>query len=78
MPDTAQDNFTDLGSRIMKTGHGFEQCYNAHAAVGEGSQLIVAGEVGQNAADAERLIPVVDAIRSNVGALPQMTLTDAG
>lgn len=78
VPDKAQDNFTDPESRIMKTGHGFEQCYNAQAAIDEGSQLIIATEVGQNANDTERLIPVVDAIQSNVGSLPQMTLADAG
>jgi transposase len=38
-----QDNFTDPESRIMPTsGGGFEQCYNAQAAVDEASQLIVA------------------------------------
>jgi len=29
--DQAQENFTDPDSRIMKTGDGFQQCYNAQA-----------------------------------------------
>lgn len=78
VPDKTQDNFTDPESRIMKTGHGFDQCYNAQAAVDEDSQLILATEVGNNASDTQRLIPVVDAIQRNTGALPQMTLADAG
>lgn len=78
VPAKTQDNFTDPESRIMKTGHGFDQCYNAQAAVDDGSQLIIATEVGDNANDNQRLIPVVDAIRCNTGTWPRMTLADAG
>lgn len=77
-PDTAQDNFTDPESRIMKTAHGFDPCYNAQAAVDEGSQLIVATELGQQAPDMQQLVPMVQAVQRNVGALPDMTLADAG
>ena len=33
VPERAQTNFTDPESRIMKTPEGFQQCYNAQAAV---------------------------------------------
>jgi transposase len=36
-----QYNFTDPESHIMKSGSGFEQCYNAQAAVDQDSMLIV-------------------------------------
>lgn len=78
VPEKAQENFTDADSRIMPSPHGWQQCYNAQAAVDEGSQLIVATEVGQNAADTQRLVPMVDAVGRNTGALPEMTLADAG
>ena len=49
---TAQENFTDPESRIMKTSaEGFQQCFNAQVAVDGGSQMIVATEVGQEAGD---------------------------
>lgn len=37
-----QYNFTDPESRIMKHGTGFEQSYNAQAAVEVQSRLVVA------------------------------------
>ncbi len=77
-PDKAQDNFTDPSSRIMKTSGGFDQCYNAQAAVDEGSLLIVATEVTNNGTDSTRLLPMVQATRQNTGALPRMTLADSG
>lgn len=78
VPDQAQDNFTDPESRIMKTAHGFDPCYNAQAAVDEGSQLIVATELGNAAVDVQQLVPMVQAVKRNAGALPAMTLADAG
>ena len=43
---TDQINLTDEESRIMPVaGGGFEQCYNAQAAVAEGSLLVVAIDV---------------------------------
>jgi len=75
--DKAQENFTDPQSRIMKTGHGFEQCYNAQAAVDE-SGLIVATEVSNAGNDVHALVPMVRATQDNVGFLPSMTLADSG
>jgi len=75
---TAQCNFTDPESRIMKSQQSFQQCYNAQAVVEEGSQLIVAREVGQNAADYGSLIEMVDQVEKNTGSKPACLLADAG
>lgn len=76
--DKTQDNFTDPQSRIMKTPQGFDQCYNAQAAVDGGSQLIVATELTNCGADMAGLLPMVEATKRNTGVLPKMTLADAG
>jgi transposase len=76
--EKAQENFTDPESRIMKTGEGYQQCYNAQAAVDEAHQLIVASDVSNNASDADQLIPLLDQTRRNVGRKPSRVLADAG
>jgi Transposase DDE domain len=76
--DKAQDNFTDPESRIMKLGGSFEQCYNAQAVVDADSQLIVASGLGNNAADNEELVPMVEAVKDNLGELPKTVLADTG
>jgi len=76
--DKAQDNFTDPQSRIMKMGGSFEQCDNAQAVVDANSQLIVAIGLGNNAADNEHLVPMVEAVKENFGELPQRVLGDSG
>lgn len=78
VPEKKQDNFTDPDSRIMKTSHGFDQCYNAQAAVDAESQIIVAVEVSNEASDAGRLVPVLDAVEAMVGEQPTRVLADAG
>lgn len=75
---TAQRNFSDPESRIMKTQQGFAQCYNAQAVVEEGSQLVIAQQVGNNAADNPYLIEMVDQVKQNTGRKPQRVLADAG
>jgi len=62
----------------MKAGDGFQQCYNAQAAVDEGSQLIVATALTNGAADNGQLLPLVAAVQDNTGALPAVTLADSG
>lgn len=47
--DSAQSNFTDPQSRIMKSHDGFIQGYNAAAAVDADSQVIVARTLTNNA-----------------------------
>lgn len=75
---SAQRNFSDSESRIMKTNHGYEQCYNAQAVVEEGNQLIVAQQVVQNAADNPYLVEMVSQVKQNTGRKPQRVLADAG
>lgn len=53
-----QINLMDEDSRIMKVaGDGFEQCYNAQAAVAGESMLVVATGVTQTGNDKEQINP---------------------
>ena len=77
--DKKQENFTDPESRIMKTStNGFQQSYNAQAAVDEEARIIVAVDVGDNAADNDYLIPMIEAVKSNTGKNPDNLLADSG
>lgn len=78
VPDDKQENFTDPESRIMKASYGFDQCYNAQAAVDDAAQLIVAVQVSNEASDNGRLVPMLDAVQSMVGKQPTRVLADAG
>lgn len=62
----------------MKTTQGFEQCYNGQIAVDEGSQMIVATSLTNNAADHDELIPLLEQAQSNFECPPQQVLADAG
>ena len=78
-PDAkAQKNFTDPESRIMKSKDGFVQAYNAQAAVDGEAQIIVAQEVTQSAVDCAQLVPMSDAIETNLGRKPEQLSADAG
>jgi transposase len=60
-----QINLTDEDSRIMPTpSGGFDQSYNAQAAVATGSLLIVANAVTQAANDKEQLAPMIEKIQA--------------
>lgn len=62
-----QVNLTDEESRIMPVpGGGFEQCYNAQAAVAAGSLLVIAADVTQAPNDKQQLEPMLD----KIAALP--------
>ena len=75
----AQRNFTDPESRIMPTrGGGFEQCYNAQAAVDADAQVIVACDVVATSADMAQLLPMLDQVRANTGRKPRCCSADAG
>jgi transposase len=64
---TDQINLTDEESRIMPVaGGGFEQCYNAQAAVAAGSLLVVATDVVQAPNDKQQLEPML----GRIAALP--------
>jgi hypothetical protein len=66
---SAQRNFTDPESRIMKTADGsFHQCFNAQAIVDAQAQVIVAADVTDQAPDAEQLAPALDQLDENLAA----------
>jgi len=73
-----QYNFTDPESRIMKSGDGFVQGYNAQAAVEPGLGLIVGQLVTQAANDKEQLQPMVEAIERQSRQRPEAILADSG
>ncbi len=76
-----QVNLTDEESRIMKVaGGGFEQAYNAQAAVDTGSMLVVAPAVTQAGNDKEQVAPMLErlsALPENLGTANQL-LADTG
>ena len=78
---TDQINLTDEQSRIMPVaGGGFEQCYNAQAAVAAGSLLVVAADVVQAPNDKRQLAPMLDklaALPEDLGQ-PETLLADTG
>jgi transposase len=62
-----QINLTDEDSRIMPVaGGGFEQCYNAQAAVAADSMLVIAADVVQAPNDKQQIEPMLN----HIGALP--------
>jgi len=76
-----QINLTDEESRIMPVaGGGFEQCYNAQAAVAAGSLLVVAVDVVQAPNDKQQLEPMlgkIEALPDELGACETL-LADTG
>jgi len=75
---TAQINFTDAESKILKTGDGFIQGYNAQAAVDASSQVIVAQDVIAQQSDMGCMEPMLDQIERNTGQSPRELSADAG
>ncbi|TNF90788.1 MAG: IS1182 family transposase, partial [Gammaproteobacteria bacterium] len=76
--DKAQSNFTDPESRIMKTGEGYQQCYNGQLAVDEDFQVIVANELTANASDQGVMRGLIDQVDGTLQAQPEGLLADAG
>ena len=77
--DTAQSNFTDPESRIMKTSQeGFQQCYTVQTVVDDTAQRIVETRVKNRATDQGLLVPMVDAVVQTHEAVPEVVLADAG
>jgi transposase len=76
-----QVNLTDEASRIMPVaGGGFEQCYNAQAAVAAGSLLVVATDVVQAPNDKQQVEPMlekIEALPDELGEVENL-LTDSG
>ena len=75
--DKDQYNFTDPESRIMKVRGGYEQSYNAQAAVEVTTMLILGTHVTDQANDKQQLIPTLAAVSP---VIPQVTnvLVDSG
>jgi len=66
----AQRNFTDPESRIMKTSDGaYHQCYNAQAIVDSQTQVILAADAFDMAADCPLLEPMLDQLDENLAAI---------
>jgi len=67
--DKDQYNFTDPDSRIMKnsTDQGFDQHYNAQAAVEHVSGLIVATGLSNHPNDKAEALPTLDALAPELG-----------
>ena len=77
--DSAQESFTDTDSRIMKrAGGGYDYSYNAHTAVDETAQIVVAAELTNNAADNDRLPVLLAAVKATLGDDAKQVLADAG
>jgi transposase len=76
--DSAQRNFTDPDSRIMKTNDGYIQGYNGQAAVDAAHQVIVAQGLSNKSTDQDQLAPMVDAVALNTGSKPKEVSADAG
>jgi transposase len=78
---TDQVNLTDEDSRIMPVaGGGFDQCYNAQAAVAAGSLLVVATNVVQAPNDKQQVEPMLEKIEALPGDLGDVEnlLADTG
>lgn len=76
-----QINLTDADSRIMPmAGGGFEQAYNAQAAVAAGSMLVVSQDVVQATNDKNQIVPMLDSFAKLPDALgaPDTLLADSG
>lgn len=75
--DKAQSNFTDPDSRIMRTGPTYEQSYNAQAAVDAECQVIVAQSLSNRQNDHDELVPLLDQVAEQLGALPREVSADS-
>jgi len=78
---TDQINLTDADSRIMPaTGKGFDQSYNAQAAVDTESMLVVATDITQAATDRQQIEPMLEvliALPAQLGSVERL-LADNG
>jgi hypothetical protein len=71
-----QYNFTDPESRIMKNSNndGFDQHYNAQAAVDQDSLLIVANGLSNHPVDTAEAIPTLGTIPAELGRLQAVAM----
>jgi len=73
-----QRNLTDSESRLMKSGDGFIQGYNAQAAVDSYRQIIVAQSLNNNGSDMHQMVPLLKQIRQNLGRQAKEISADSG
>ena len=75
---SAQRNFTDPDSRIMKGRDGFVQAYDAQAAVDADAQIIVAHRLTNHGSDQDALLPLLDTVQDTTGDMPDEVSADNG
>ena len=77
--DKAQRNFTDMESRIMRNSDkAFIQGYNGQIAVDADTQIIVAADISNQAADTVHLPDIVRQVIENTGQVIKEVSADAG
>ena len=79
--DSDQINLTDEESRIMPmAGGGFEQCYNAQAAVDAHTMLVVATTLTQAPNDKQQVQPMIKVLQAQAAKLgdAKTLIADAG
>jgi transposase len=75
----AQMSPTDPDSHLMKgSDGGFQQSYNAQAAVDDTFQVITAADVTDQPPDSHNLLPMLHQTRDNCGDAPVAVTADAG
>lgn len=65
-------------ARMMPCEERKELAYNAQVAVDEASGLIVAEDVVNEESDNRRLVPMLDEVKENLGAVAEETVADGG
>lgn len=73
-------NLTDPQSRVMIDGanNRYIQGYNTQIAVDQKQQVILAAEVTSQQNDRQQLVPMVDAVETNVQAKCALVVADTG
>lgn len=74
----AQRNFTDPDSRVLLSKDGYIQGYNGQAAVDGAHQIIVAQSLTPSMSDHAQLVPLLDAIKTDLGKMPKQASADSG
>jgi transposase len=75
--DKDQYNFTDPASRIMKTGNGFDQCYNAQIAVNS-DMIIVGNYANAHHNDKQEFLPAIDSVPDELKLQITSAVADTG
>lgn len=72
-----QYNFTDPQSRIMKTSHGFDQCYNSQAVVND-DMIIVGAYSNAHANDKQEFLPCIESVPQELSDQIETAVADTG